>query len=36
MSAPNWIPDDLDLSEYMQSQEMRQKVRVASEFHDEV
>lgn len=36
MSAPNWIPDDLDLSEYMQSQEMRQKVRSASEFHHEV
>lgn len=36
MTAPNWIADDLDLSGYMQSQEMRQKVRAALDFHGDV
>jgi len=36
MTTPNWIPDDLDLSEYMQSSEMRQKIRAANAFHDDV
>jgi hypothetical protein len=27
MTTPNWIPDELDLSEYEQSSEMRQKIR---------
>lgn len=36
MTAPNWIADDLDLSSYMQTQEMRQKVRAASDFHGDV
>ena len=31
-----WLPDDLDLTDYMQSQEMRQKVRPASDFRSEV
>lgn len=31
-----WLPDDLDLTEYMQAQEMRQKVRPASDFRSEV
>jgi len=36
MTAPNWIADDLDLSGYMQTQEMRQKVRAAADFHGDV
>ena len=32
----NWIADDIDLSDYMHAQEMRQKVREAHHFHDDV
>ena len=31
-----WLPDDIDLTDYMQSQEMRQKVRPASDFRADV
>lgn len=31
-----WLPDDIDLTEYMQHHEMRQKVRIASDFRAEV
>ena len=31
-----WLPDDIDLTDYMHNQEMRQKIRSATDFRSEV